>query len=274
MLVAHLNGERVVASRFGEKGLDYRCPNPNCRRPEMVLKPGRFVKAHFAHKSASGCEWARGETQEHMEAKQDFAAALAARGYKSEVEFVVATLPGDRRADVMLWNAEDRRIAIELQHTPIGLPEIERRAFSYAEANIAQIWIPFLRPGVLKSAVARDGGEAGDLFVAQFSPRPFELWAYGFAFNELWFYDSERKKLWCGRLDDHVLYMPGRDYPVEGGDTESTRGYPYPSKRWRDLTLWGPYDMESLQLRTRRRDRWTSGPYNWPACNFVRFQPI
>lgn len=271
MLVAQLDGQRVVASRDGEKGRDYRCQNPDCLG-EMILKPGRLVSAHFAHKVASGCEWAKGETQEHMEAKHDLAAALAARGYTAEVEFCVEVLPGDRRADVMLWNAEGKRIAVELQHTPIGLPEIERRAFSYAEAGIAQIWIPFLRPDAMKNAVAREGGEAGDLFVSQFSPRPFELWAYGFAFNELWFYDSNRKNLWRGRLDEHKLWMPGGEWPVEGGDTESTRGYHYPSKRWRDLTLWGPYSVDKLQLRLRLRDRWTSGPYNWPACEFARFR--
>lgn len=268
MLVAHLNGERVIASRDGKPGLDYRCQNPECRRPEMILKPGRLVSAHFAHKVASGCEWAKGETQEHMEAKYDLAAALAARGYRAEVEFCVEVLPGDRRADVMLWNADGRRTAIELQHTPIGLPEIERRAFSYAEAGIAQIWVPFLRPGAFTNAVPREGGK---LFVSQFSPRPFELWAYGFAFNELWFYDSDRKNLWRGRLDEHKLWMPGGEWPVEGGDTESTRGYHYSSKRWRDLTLWGPYSVDRLQLRTRRRSKWTFEAFNWPTCEFSRF---
>ncbi len=271
MLVAQLNGERVVAVRDGKTGLDYRCQNPDCRRPEMILKPGRTVSAHFAHKVESGCDWASGETKEHMEAKRDLAAAFAAQGYRAEVEYCVETLPGDRRADVLLWNTEGRRIAIELQHTPIGLPEIERRAFSYAEAGIAQIWIPFLKPGALEKAVPREGAA---LFVSQFSPRPFELWAYGFAFNELWFYDSGRKNFWRGRLDEHILWSPGGEWPVEGGGTESTHGHTYPSKRWKDLTLWGPYSVDQLQLRLRRRDKWTAHPNNWPACHFARFQAI
>ena len=42
----------------------------------------------------------------------------------------------------MAWSAEGARLAFELQHTSIGLEEIEERAFSYAREGIAQIGYP------------------------------------------------------------------------------------------------------------------------------------
>ncbi|MCI0365536.1 MAG: hypothetical protein L0219_16865 [Phycisphaerales bacterium] len=138
MLVASLNGERVEAES-AERGLAFVCPN--CKRP-VILKRGPIVIAHFAHKPPTDCSWARGETKAHLDAKKLFRDTLAVRGLRAEVECVVPSLPDDRRADVMVWSPKGARLAIELQHTSLNLEDIERRAFSYAHAGIAQLWIP------------------------------------------------------------------------------------------------------------------------------------
>lgn len=135
MLVANLENKRIDAV-IAQRGPEYRCPECD---GIVVLKKGRKVIAHFAHKPPTDCSWATGETRAHLEAKLLVANALGKRGLKAEVEFVVNALPGDRRADVMAWSPKGLQITIELQHTPIGLDEIEKRASSYARAGIAQI---------------------------------------------------------------------------------------------------------------------------------------
>lgn len=63
----------------------------NCHRP-------------FSHKPPTNCSWARGETKAHLEAKQIVFDGLQTRGVTAMLEYVVDTLPGDRRADVMAWS--------------------------------------------------------------------------------------------------------------------------------------------------------------------------
>jgi hypothetical protein len=154
MLVAEHQGARIEAAE-AQRGLNYVCPK--CRGI-VIPKQGRKVIWHFAHKPPTDCIWATGETLAHLEAKKLVRDALVTRGLRAEMEYIVATLPGDRRADVMVWSPEEVPLAIELQHTSIGLDEIEKRAFSYAGAGIAQIWIPFLRTSALRDAEPRGAG--------------------------------------------------------------------------------------------------------------------
>ena len=102
------------------------------------------------------------------------------------MEYVVDTLSGDRRADVMTWSPTGVAVAFELQHTSIGLDEIESRSRSYARAGIAQLWIPFLNDAALRQAESRSGGS---LFVERYSPRPFEKWVHGLHGKDgMWMY--------------------------------------------------------------------------------------
>lgn len=162
LLVAEHNSSRVSAGT-ALKGPEYLCPK--CKKI-VILKRGRIVIAHFSHKPPTNCSWARGETKAHLEAKQIAFDGLQARGVTAMLEYVVDTLPGDRRADVMAWSATNV-LAIELQHTSIGIPEIEARANAYSRAGIAQIWLPFLSGTVLSASEPRSGGT---LFVEKYSP--------------------------------------------------------------------------------------------------------
>lgn len=76
MLVAELDGGRIDAFS-AERGPTYHCPK--CRG-EVVLKKGRKVVHHFAHKPPTECTWATGETRAHMEAKVLVWDALKVRG--------------------------------------------------------------------------------------------------------------------------------------------------------------------------------------------------
>ena len=270
MLRAVLNGDAIDA-HLAERGLDYRCPNPDCSGP-MTLKRGRIKIAHFAHQPPTTCSWAKGETQAHLKAKAVFREAFASQGMRAEVEYVVKLLPGDRRADVMVWSSvSKRRAAIELQHTSISPEHIEKRAFSYARGNIAQAWIPFLTSKIKATAKRGKGGDAGDLVIQKYPPRPFERWAHMFHFGRLWFYDPELTALWRGHFDEHQLNREDTTWFESDGTERSEGGYSYPSKRWKQLTLWGPYEVHQVRINIKSRKAYKTKYFNIPGGPMVDF---
>jgi competence protein CoiA len=269
MLVAAHDGKPIEADR-ARRGLAYICPNPDCARP-LILKQGRIRIAHFAHKPPTDCSWANGETLAHLEAKKRLSDAFSARGLRTEVEFVVPALPNDRRADVMVWSPGGKLAAIELQHCSIGLEELERRAFSYANEGIAQAWVPFLSASALAAALPREGGYGGDLFIERYSARPFERWAHAFQFGELWFYEPAQGAFWRGRFDRHEIWQEGVAWYTAEGEEMHAGGYYRTSRQWKELTLWGPYAPERIRLRLAARRAWQTPRYRLPQCRIVRF---
>jgi competence protein CoiA len=267
MLVASLGDVRIDAV-IAQRGPEYRCPK--CKGI-VVLKKGRKVIDHFAHKPPTECSWATGETRAHLEAKLLVASALTGRGLKAEVEFVVNTLPGDRRADVMAWSPKGLQIAFELQHTPIDLNEIERRASSYARAGIAQIWIPFLKASVWNEGQPRAGG----WFVERYSPRPFERWVHGFNGKRgMWMYDPAAKEFWLGSLARHKIYVEETSWYSEGGEENSAGGFYRWSKRYKELKLEGPYKAENLLIKVERRRAFATKEYSWPDGRVAHLMPV
>jgi hypothetical protein len=258
MMVASLDGNRIEAS-IAVRGLEYRCPK--CAGV-VTLKQGRRVIAHFAHKPPRLCSWAAGETRAHLEAKSLVKAALTERGLRAEVEFEISSLPGDRRADVMTWSPTGLAIAFELQHSAISVNEIEARALSYAHAGVAQIWIPFLRASVWDDGVHREGG----WFVQRYSAPPFERWVHGFSQKHgMWMYDPAKKEFWLGRLAGHQVYVPETTYYSEGGEENYGGGFHRWSKRYRELSLEGPHQIDRLMIKTTSRKAFATKDYSWPT---------
>lgn len=268
MLVAKLGTDRIDAV-VALRGPAYLCPNPKCNGL-MILRKGRIKVAHFAHKPPMTCSWATGETQQHLEAKRVVADALAARKLEAQIECVVDTLPGDRRADVMAWSPKGLRIAFELQHTPISLDEIESRASSYARAGIAQIWIPFLKSSAWKDGKPIQGG----WLIERYAPRPFEKWVHGFnGKNGMWMYDPTQKKLWLGKLEGHQTYVDETSWYSEGGDENYGGGFHKWSKRYRKLTLHGPHEPDKLLVKVTFRNAYSTKDYSWPAGRVAHLVP-
>jgi len=264
MLVAKLGEQRVEAVE-ATKGPAYHCPECS---GELILKQGRIVVAHFAHRPPTDCGWSRGETVAHMAAKRVTAQSIRERGQRAELEFVIAGLAGDRRADVAAWSPSGRLVALELQHTPIGLPEIERRAFSYARAGVAQMWIPFIAPSVWTNGRPMVGG----WFVERYSPRPFEKWVQGFTMKRgTWMYDPRRRAFWVGTMADHMLHHEGSNWYDSGGEEQYSDSYERQSKRYRELTLIGPYEPGDLLIKVTMRRAYHVRDYSWPAGPFAEF---
>jgi competence protein CoiA len=243
MLIARLDGERAPAA-MARRGLIYTCPNCDS---VVILKQGRKVIWHFAHKPPVDCAWGTGETIHHLEAKKLICDAFIARGLRAELEYVVPELMGDRRADVMVWSPEGSQVAIELQHSSIPIGEIEARAASYARAGIAQVWIPFLPK---KLSIKTDPN--GRCLISRYSVRDFERWIHAFCAGRMWMYDPSAKKFWRGHFAEHTLYVEAKSWYDEDGQEQSVGGYAYASVRFRDLTIIGPYGVDDLRLTIKR----------------------
>jgi Competence protein CoiA-like family len=259
MLIAICQETRISAA-LAMRGPDYRCPS--CAKP-LVLKKGRVVVHHFAHKPPIHCDWARGETVAHLEAKQMIHAALTARGVKAELEYSVETLPGDRRADVMAWSPKGRMIAFEMQHTSISADEIAERAFAYARAGAAHIWISFLPDTVWKEAL--DKGD-GTWLVRRYAPRQFEHWIDGLTAKAgRWMYDPQAKLFWLVKMCAHEIHEDETIWYAPGGIERYRPARIRKSKKYRDLVLKGPYQMDALRIVLRRRRGFASKHFRWPA---------
>jgi hypothetical protein len=264
MLIGEMQGQRVDAFT-AERGAHYFCPN--CQA-ELILKKGRKVVHHFAHKPPTDCSWAAGETKSHMQAKMLLAAEYRSRGARAEPEVLLKGLDGDRRADVMIWSPSGKPIAIEFQHTNISVFEIERRAYSYAGMGVPQLWIPFLPTSVWKDGTPRSGG----WFVEKYNARPFEKWVHGFnGKGGMWMYDPRESKFWRGTLSSHQVYVDSKSWYNSDGDENHSGGYWKYSKRFRELRLDGPYALPELAIATKARREHKVAEYDWPASQLAYF---
>jgi hypothetical protein len=109
-----------------------------CCDSAVICKTSALGTAFFAHKpqDSTRCEH-RGETVLHLEAKAVAARAGRALGWDAQVECAAAD--GSWRADVLF--AGSRRIALEIQSSPITPAELQRRHLRYSDAGIQCIWL-------------------------------------------------------------------------------------------------------------------------------------
>lgn len=264
MLVGLLDEHRIEAS-VAERGPRYLCPN--CRR-DLILRKGQIVVAHFAHKPPVTCSWAKGETQQHLAAKTVLRDGFRTRGYGAEVEVEVLSTAGDRRADVLvLSQGGTHRIAIEVQHQPIDFATMERRTVAYIAAGVPVLWMGIWTEQMRDKAEPFPGG----LRLNQYSIRPWEKWAHAFGFKELWYVDPTTGELWLGSFTDHLIEKAGASWYNEYGEEESVSGYTRRSKRWRTLTLRGPYRIDQIAITMPVRQPWESKVFRLPGGRYAKF---
>lgn len=264
MLVAHLDGNWIDASD-ASKGHVYRCPG--CAAV-VILKKGRIVIDHFAHKPPTDCGYAKGETREHRSGKIALRDSFRARGIQAEVERPVLSVAGDRRADVLVYppTPKHRHIAIELQHQSIDLDQIERRTAAYVAAGVPVLWVPLLRKDYLDDLKLGEGDGDGDGYIERYITPPWLRWLAGYMGERpLWFYDAEEKVLWRGRLSPCELYVPISTWYDSEGNEQSNGGYSKISSRWMRLDLWGSFALKDVRLTSWHRSHAQTGDYNFPG---------
>jgi hypothetical protein len=265
MLVG-LDQERRIEASSAERGPKFTCPN--CKAP-VILKKGRVRTHHFAHKPPTACTWAVGETAAHMRAKNALCEAFRQNGRRADVEVEVLSTSGDRRADVVVWSSDGKtRVAFEIQHQPLSFEDIEQRTRGYIAANVPVLWMGLL------SAKAIDGADlkGGNLVIERYPPRQWEKWAHAFAFKNIWFMD-EQGCLWRGVLTSHQIEVPYSSWYNSDGSEESAGGYKRFSRRWRTLTLSGPFQIADLRIELKVRSPWENKHFKLPKAKVVTLIP-
>jgi len=263
MLVALLAQTRVIAS-LATKGPTYHCPG--CGQ-EVVLKQGRRVIHHFAHKPPVTCSWATGETSLHLKAKEAFYDYFKGLSLNVEVEYPLSA--GRLRADVYVIGKNVKPIVFELQHSSITPSEIERRTSEYFKLGITLVWVPLFRPGKLNWIQSGNG-----IVVERYTPKPFERWLHGFNFGKIWYFDPESVRLWHGRFDKSMIDVPVSEWYESGGNHVSVGGYSKISKRWKKLTLTGPFQLNQVKYMIKRRDETKLGTHWYPGGNLLDIEIV
>lgn len=246
MLIGLLaNGSRVEAAE-ANKANQHLCPG--CK-VQVTLAQGRIRRAYFAHRPGSTCVYADGETKEHQEAKEALLRAFRGRGLSSDVEVEVLSIDGDRRADVIVHSPRGAtRVAVEIQHSPLLFPSLEARTKAYISAETPVVWV-----AILPTRKLNPERIVGTNLVrsTQYAAPVWQRWMHDYH-GHLWFYQCGERKLWRGWFRDHFLYQNESSW-FEDGDERTSPGGWYPSERWRDLYLEGPFDPKQVLIRRLKR---------------------
>lgn len=203
MLVARRvsDNAHVVASDV-DRGPEFRCPDATCNRVVFIHK-GRKRIHHFAHQRGVTCAYGSGETDEHLRAKLLLRDEFRRRGFQVDVERAILSSEGDRRADVLVCKPNSSgRVAFEIQHSHLSVPDIERRTKAYIAAGIPVIWI-----GIMKWTKPLDGGR-----FPVYRSSDWEDWAHDYN-EEITPQKSIRGHLWFLDLDVAVGKMWRVRYP-------------------------------------------------------------
>ncbi len=126
-----LDGQVIVPASTAIKQRDYLCPE--CLSP-VRLRAGFHRQRHFYHLRASFSCKQHQKTFEHLQAQ-----LLLARLGKEQGARIEQPFPEIQRiADIALW---DKRIAIEIQVSPISLEEVQARLQDYHSIGWRMVWI-------------------------------------------------------------------------------------------------------------------------------------
>lgn len=108
----------------------------------------------------------------------------------------------------------------------------------------------------------------------RYSPRTFERWVHGFnGKSGMWMYDPKDKAFWLGRLAGHQTYVEEMTWYSERGEENYGGGFWKYSKRFKELTLKGPYRAEDLLIKVSSRRAFSTSGYNWPAARIADLVP-
>lgn len=261
MLVAMLEGDRVIAS-LAQKGPTYFCPG--CKQ-EVTLKKGRKVIHHFAHKPPVTCSWSVGETQAHLKAKALFHEFFTKQGYVTELEFPMEQC----RADVYVSGMAMIPVVFEVQHTTIPEDEIVRRTRNYFSQGVAMNWFPLINIEKLKNRQSYEGR----YLIERYAPKRYERWLHGFNFGEIWYFDTSFACFWQGKFSPYEIDVPYSSWYGPGGGERSAGGYRKILKRYKNLSLYGPFRFNDVRFSLSRRQSGSFSGYSYPGGYQVKLIP-
>lgn len=132
MLVAiAAEGFRRTARIVTREDGPFECPECSS---EVILKAGRIIVPHFAHRAQAACTWGEGESERHMLMKH----YLQIWFPKVELEVRLGEM---RRADAVITTAKGNRFVIECQASPISVAEWVERNSDYNDIGLPVAWL-------------------------------------------------------------------------------------------------------------------------------------
>lgn len=163
------------AVRLRTAGTPYRCPA--CRE-ELIIRNGRVLPAHFAHRSGSDCVVGEPESRDHLLGKHLLAEWARAAGW--QVDFEVYFSGIKQRADLVLRRPGTVH-ALEFQCAPLSGQRLAERTAGYAQVGVTVQWL--LGPRYFADHPTAVQGK-------------FEMWGPERG-RELRFVDPRRRRMWA-----------------------------------------------------------------------------
>jgi competence protein CoiA len=197
----------------------FYCP---ARREQLILKQGRKVVAHFAHRPAADCEYTNeGESEEHRLAKREIRQALLQVPGVTDVR--LERYLRDVRPDVS-FVVNGQLVAIEIQLSQLSLKKIESRTKAYARRNIAVLWMPLFSMELLEQ---------------RYAPKDWERYLHTMYYGKVYYW-YERLLVQPVKFEDYLL------------EPDWWIGKCYRSKRFVTPTLLPQRSILDLALRQAR----------------------
>jgi len=189
---------------------------------------------------------------EHLKAQRVLADAFRGRGVEVELEAPIASLVGDRRADVLAWPSErpSAKIAVEVQASDITIELIDARTRSYGSEGVAPLWLRLYDFGKWESPQTFVGRST--IWIEKHRLRSWERWAYDHLGGRLWFMDSHTFRVWRGTFVQAHRYNEVTTWFGPGGTEESAGGDWREIVQWVEVSLEGPFSVDELRLSRGR----------------------
>lgn len=132
MLLAQTKTQQWISADVADKHMDFFCPD--CKAP-LVLKKGRVMIPHFAHKTKVDCDsFSEGETLEHLNLKQ----LLLTWGQQTNPEWrLEEPLAKLKQRPDLLW----QQLALEIQCSPLSQERLTVRRKNYRRHGLADWWL-------------------------------------------------------------------------------------------------------------------------------------
>lgn len=133
---------RLVLAVNADHDEQYHCPE--CQE-SLILRHGNATIPHFAHHPGSQCVLGAGETNEHLQGKQQIYDWAEKHGWQPTMELYLPQI--QQRPDVLI-KVGNRQIALEFQCSPLSLLRLNERNNGYRQLDIKFRWLlgsPYLR---------------------------------------------------------------------------------------------------------------------------------
>lgn len=186
---------------------------PACGSP-VILKQGRIITPHFAHKPPVTCEYGLGESEQHRIIKTEIFNALRDHG-KAAVELEKRL--GPAITDIYFETKSGQKIAVEVQISKLTMDKIIARTMTYHQLGVYVLWlVPW----------------KDELNERRYSPSQYEKWLHVLNFGKV-YYHLEGLEVVPVHFAPYELEVPESGYYDSTGNYNGFGGYKRKSKRYR-----------------------------------------